>query len=209
MWLRCINGCLNGSVGDKHICTWAASSVEVANTLVTHRDPSRIPKGIYGARALQFLRALHPTPISPAFLAGSLAVTIGGVLRLYCMSTLGKYWSLSFATQAILVSFSNILGPLPCMESTDRGLGSILCLDVHHSTSSGGQDAPACTGKRLGELGEEGEVPIAPWGLLITYILSVPRGCFFVVRDWCFMVSWVHCTCVINQKKDLHAWQGC
>ncbi|KAG1829270.1 hypothetical protein EV424DRAFT_1535883 [Suillus variegatus] len=77
----------------KKICTWAASSVEVANLLVTHIDPSQIPEGIYGARALQFLGALHPTPISPAFLAGSLAVTIGGVLRLYCMSTLGKYWS--------------------------------------------------------------------------------------------------------------------
>ncbi|KAG1787276.1 uncharacterized protein HD556DRAFT_1247106 [Suillus plorans] len=87
------NRCLNGSVGDKQICTWAASSVEVANILVTRMDPSQIPEGIYGARGLQFLRALHPTPISPAFLAGSLAITIGGVLRFSCMSTLGKYWS--------------------------------------------------------------------------------------------------------------------
>ncbi|KAG1732670.1 uncharacterized protein EDB91DRAFT_1205944 [Suillus paluster] len=42
---------------------------------------------------MQLVRALHPTPITPAFLAGSLAVTIGGVLRLYCISTLGKFWS--------------------------------------------------------------------------------------------------------------------
>lgn len=73
----------------------------------------------------------------------------------------------------------------------------IMCLDVHHSTSSGGQDAPVCTGKRLEELGEKGEVPLTPWGLLITYILSIPRGCFFVVRDWRFMVPWIHCTRVI------------
>ncbi|KAG2031140.1 hypothetical protein BDR03DRAFT_1095689 [Suillus americanus] len=77
----------------KKICTWAASSAEVANILAMHIDLSQIPEGIYGPRALQLLRALHPTPITPAFLAGSLAVTIGGVLRLYCVSTLGKYWS--------------------------------------------------------------------------------------------------------------------
>ncbi|KAG2151106.1 uncharacterized protein EDB93DRAFT_321569 [Suillus bovinus] len=77
----------------KKICSLAASSVEVASILATHMDPSQIPEGIYGTRVLQFLRALHPTPITPAFLAGSLAVTIGGGLRFYCMSTLGKYWS--------------------------------------------------------------------------------------------------------------------
>jgi protein-S-isoprenylcysteine O-methyltransferase Ste14 len=58
-----------------------------------HIDPSQIPEGIYSARALQLLRALDPTPITPAFLAGSLAVTIGGVFRLYCVSELGEYWS--------------------------------------------------------------------------------------------------------------------
>ncbi|KAG2363599.1 hypothetical protein BDR07DRAFT_1356102 [Suillus spraguei] len=77
----------------KKICTWAASSIEVANILVVHMDPSRIPEGIYGARALQLLRALHTTPITPTFLFGSLAVTIGGLIRLYCVSTLGKCWS--------------------------------------------------------------------------------------------------------------------
>ncbi|KAG2131630.1 hypothetical protein DEU56DRAFT_953587, partial [Suillus clintonianus] len=77
----------------KKICTWAVSSVEVANILAMHIAPSQIPEGIYVARALQFLRSLHPTPITPAFLAGSLAVTIGGLFRLYCMSTLGKCWS--------------------------------------------------------------------------------------------------------------------
>ncbi|KAG2078391.1 hypothetical protein BDR04DRAFT_305888 [Suillus decipiens] len=74
----------------KKICAWAASSVEVANILVVHMDPSRI---LEGARVLQLLRALHPTPITPTFLAGSLAVTIGGLFRLYCVSTLGKCWS--------------------------------------------------------------------------------------------------------------------
>jgi hypothetical protein len=52
------------------------------NILFTHVDPSQVPE--YGARAVQFLRALHPTPITPVFLAGSLAVTISGVFRLYC-----------------------------------------------------------------------------------------------------------------------------
>ncbi|KAG1733801.1 hypothetical protein EDB19DRAFT_1190988 [Suillus lakei] len=70
---------------------WAASSAEVANILVTHVDPSQVPE--YGARAVQLLRALHPTPITPVFLAGSLTVTIGGLFRLYCSSTLGKQWS--------------------------------------------------------------------------------------------------------------------
>ncbi|KAG2143934.1 hypothetical protein BD769DRAFT_1625621 [Suillus cothurnatus] len=77
----------------KKICTWAASSIEVANILVMHIDPSQIPEGTYSARALQLLRALNTTPITPAFLAGSLAVTIGGVFRLYCVSELGKCWS--------------------------------------------------------------------------------------------------------------------
>ncbi|KAG1869376.1 hypothetical protein DFJ58DRAFT_653486 [Suillus subalutaceus] len=72
-------------------CTWAASSAEVANILVTHVDPSQVPE--YGARVVQLLRALHPTPITPVFLAGSLAVTVGGFFRLYCSSTLGKQWS--------------------------------------------------------------------------------------------------------------------
>ncbi|KAG2111356.1 hypothetical protein DEU56DRAFT_749640 [Suillus clintonianus] len=70
---------------------WAASSAEVAAILVTHVDPSHIPE--YGARAVLLLRALHPTPITPVFLTGSLAVTIGGLFRLYCSSTLGKQWS--------------------------------------------------------------------------------------------------------------------
>ncbi|KAG1873188.1 hypothetical protein F4604DRAFT_2011999 [Suillus subluteus] len=72
-------------------CIWAASSAEVANILVTHVDPLQVPE--YGARVVQLLRALHPTPITPVFLAGCLAVTVGGFFRLYCSSTLGKQWS--------------------------------------------------------------------------------------------------------------------
>lgn len=75
------------------ISAWAASCAEVASILAIHIDPSHIPEDIYGARAVLFLRNLHPTPITPAFLAGSIAIVIGGVLRLYCMSTLGKLWS--------------------------------------------------------------------------------------------------------------------
>ncbi|KAG0706260.1 hypothetical protein DFH29DRAFT_191018 [Suillus ampliporus] len=75
------------------ISAWALSSAEVANILAMHIDPSQIPEGIYGARAVQLLRSLHPTPITPTFLASSLAVTIGGVSRLYCVLTLGKLWS--------------------------------------------------------------------------------------------------------------------
>ncbi|KAG2344593.1 hypothetical protein BDR05DRAFT_1058803 [Suillus weaverae] len=75
------------------ISAWAASIAEVANILALHIGPSQIPEGIYGAEVVRLLRALHPTPITPAFLAGSIAVAIGGVLRLYCMSTLGKLWS--------------------------------------------------------------------------------------------------------------------
>jgi protein-S-isoprenylcysteine O-methyltransferase Ste14 len=75
------------------ITAWAVSFVEVANILTIHISPSQIPEGIYGARAVHFLRALHPTPVTPAFLVSSIAVAIGGVLRLYCMGTLGKFWS--------------------------------------------------------------------------------------------------------------------
>ncbi|KAG0706259.1 hypothetical protein DFH29DRAFT_1067028 [Suillus ampliporus] len=75
------------------ISAWVVSAAEVANILVMHIDPSQIPEGIYGARAVRLLRSLHPTPITPTFLVGSLAVTIGGVLRLYCISTLAKLWS--------------------------------------------------------------------------------------------------------------------
>ncbi|KAG1733695.1 hypothetical protein EDB19DRAFT_1639445 [Suillus lakei] len=40
-----------------------------------------------------------PTPITPAFLAGSLAVAIGGALRLYCILTLGKLWSFQLSVR--------------------------------------------------------------------------------------------------------------
>ncbi|KAG1872231.1 hypothetical protein F4604DRAFT_1681332 [Suillus subluteus] len=75
------------------ISAWAASLVEVANILATHIGPSHIPEDVYGASAVRFLRTLHPTPITPIFLAGSLSVIAGGVLRLYCMLALGKFWS--------------------------------------------------------------------------------------------------------------------
>ncbi|KAG1787273.1 uncharacterized protein HD556DRAFT_1530592 [Suillus plorans] len=75
------------------ISAWAASCAEVASILAIHIDPSHIPEDIYGASAVRFLRILHPTPITPAFLAGSIAIMVGGVLRLYCMATLGKLWS--------------------------------------------------------------------------------------------------------------------
>ncbi|KAG2067221.1 hypothetical protein BDR04DRAFT_1105375 [Suillus decipiens] len=75
------------------ITAWAASLVEVANILAMHIGPLQIPEGIYGASAVRLLYTLHPTPITPVFLAGSLSVLIGGMLRLYCMSTLGKLWS--------------------------------------------------------------------------------------------------------------------
>lgn len=58
-----------------------------------HIGPSHIPESVYGASAVQLLHALHPTPVTPVFLAGSLSITVGGLLRLYCMSTLGKFWS--------------------------------------------------------------------------------------------------------------------
>ncbi|KAG2107444.1 uncharacterized protein F5147DRAFT_697322 [Suillus discolor] len=75
------------------IIVWTATSVEVANILAMHIGPSQIPEGIYNTSAVQLLYALHPTPITPALVAGSLLVTAGGVLRRYCMSTLGKFWS--------------------------------------------------------------------------------------------------------------------
>ncbi|KAG1733691.1 hypothetical protein EDB19DRAFT_2026685 [Suillus lakei] len=81
------------------ISTWAASSIEVASILAIHIDPSQIPEGAYGARALQLLRALHSTPITPTFLASSLAVTSGGVLRFYCISMLGKLWSFQLSVR--------------------------------------------------------------------------------------------------------------
>ncbi|KAG1733696.1 hypothetical protein EDB19DRAFT_1207430 [Suillus lakei] len=81
------------------ISAWAASSIEVANILAMHIDPSQIPEGIYGARSVQLLRSLRSTPITPAFLAGSLAIAIGGMLRLYCILTLGKLWSFQLSVR--------------------------------------------------------------------------------------------------------------
>jgi len=49
---------------------------------------------------MQLLRSsLHPTPITPAFLAGSLALAVGGLLRLYCSLTLGKFWSFQLSVR--------------------------------------------------------------------------------------------------------------
>ncbi|KAG1896259.1 uncharacterized protein F5891DRAFT_1055062, partial [Suillus fuscotomentosus] len=75
------------------ISAWAASLAEVASILAIHIDHSHIPEGIYGAGAVRILRILHPTPITPAFLAASTAIVVGGALRFYCIATLGKLWS--------------------------------------------------------------------------------------------------------------------
>ncbi|KAG2117172.1 Isoprenylcysteine carboxyl methyltransferase family-domain-containing protein [Suillus discolor] len=76
------------------VSTYTPLSAETANIIAIHMDPSKIPEGIYGAReAVQLLRSLHSTPITPTFLACNLAIVIGGMLRFYCMSTLGKFWS--------------------------------------------------------------------------------------------------------------------
>ncbi|KAG2100869.1 hypothetical protein BD769DRAFT_1367888 [Suillus cothurnatus] len=75
------------------ITAWAASSVEVANILAMHIGPSQISERVYGASAVQLLHGLHSMPITPVFLAGSLLVMVGGMLRFYCMLTLGKFWS--------------------------------------------------------------------------------------------------------------------
>ncbi|KIK38153.1 hypothetical protein CY34DRAFT_15222 [Suillus luteus UH-Slu-Lm8-n1] len=75
------------------ISIWAASAAEVANIITKHIDPLQTPEGFYGASAVQLVRVLHSTPITPAFLAGSLTTVVGGVVRLCCMSTLGKLWS--------------------------------------------------------------------------------------------------------------------
>lgn len=45
-------------------------------------------------------------------------------------------------------------------------------LDCHHPTCNRGQDAAACYWGRLGELGEEGEISITSWNLLIAHIPS-------------------------------------
>ncbi|KAG2151108.1 uncharacterized protein EDB93DRAFT_1103319 [Suillus bovinus] len=75
-------------------CAYALLAAEVANILAMHIDPSKIPGDIYGARrAVELLRSLHSTPITPTFLAGNLAIAIGGALRFYCIMTLGKLWS--------------------------------------------------------------------------------------------------------------------
>jgi len=78
------------------IITWVASSAEVASILVAHLGVHLlqvIPEGVYEARVVQLLRALQPTQITLAFLAGSLIITIGGVVRLYCSLALGKHWN--------------------------------------------------------------------------------------------------------------------
>lgn len=78
---------------------WALSFAEVANILAMHIDLSQVPGGIYDIRAVQFAYSLRPTPIIPTFIAGSLAIAIGGALRLYCMSTLGKLWSFQLSVR--------------------------------------------------------------------------------------------------------------
>lgn len=84
-----------------------------------------------------------------------------------------------------------------------------MCLDVDHSTSSGGQDASACTGKRLGELGEEGEVPIAPWGFIDHIHTERSARLFLCCTGLVFYgVLGPLYTCYINHKKDPRAWQG-
>lgn len=45
-----------------------------------------------------------------------------------------------------------------------------MCLAYRRPTFSRGQDDAACYGRRLGELGEAGEISIASWNLLIIYI---------------------------------------
>jgi protein-S-isoprenylcysteine O-methyltransferase Ste14 len=77
----------------------AVTFVEVANILAMHIDFAQVPGGIYGTKAVQLLYSLHPTPINPTFIAGSLAIAIGGVLRLYCILTLGKLWSFQLSVR--------------------------------------------------------------------------------------------------------------
>ncbi|KAG2117170.1 Isoprenylcysteine carboxyl methyltransferase family-domain-containing protein [Suillus discolor] len=74
-------------------------SAEAANIIAMHVDPSKVPGGIYGRQAVQLLRSLHSTPITPTFLACNLAIVIGGMLRFYCMSTLGKFWSFQLSVR--------------------------------------------------------------------------------------------------------------
>ncbi|KAG2094021.1 uncharacterized protein F5147DRAFT_820735 [Suillus discolor] len=88
-----------GCAGLMKTNTWVISLVEVANILATRLGPSDIPEGISGTRAMQLLRVPHPTPITPAFLVGSIAIALGGALRLYCMSTLGKFWSFNLSVR--------------------------------------------------------------------------------------------------------------
>lgn len=65
----------------------------------------------------------------------------------------------------------------------------VVCLDFYYPTCNRGQDAAACYGGRLGELGEGGEISIASWDLLIVH-----TECF--VFAFCtifvFYGSWLH-----------------
>ncbi|KAG1768149.1 hypothetical protein EDD22DRAFT_949646 [Suillus occidentalis] len=78
---------------------WAVTFAEVANILAMHIDLSQVPGNIYGTKAVQLLYSLHPTPINPTFIVGSLAIAIGGALRLYCILTLGKLWSFQLSVR--------------------------------------------------------------------------------------------------------------
>ncbi|OJA20995.1 hypothetical protein AZE42_09127 [Rhizopogon vesiculosus] len=90
----------------------AVWSAEVASILVARLDPSYTPEGVYEARAVQLLRTLHPTPITTAFLAGSLAVT--GSSGTQCSGSekdiglLPAGRTRSFGTQATRPSFFNM-----------------------------------------------------------------------------------------------------
>lgn len=78
---------------------WAVTFAEVANILAMHIDLSQLPGDIYGTKAVQLLYSLHPTPTNLTFVAGSLAIAIGGALRLYCILTLGKLWSFQLSVR--------------------------------------------------------------------------------------------------------------
>jgi len=65
----------------------------VASILVTQLGTGPSHVAPEEATVVQLLHTLHTTPITTAFLAGSLAVMIGGVVRVCCALALGKHWN--------------------------------------------------------------------------------------------------------------------
>ncbi|KAH7887358.1 hypothetical protein F5I97DRAFT_1935518 [Phlebopus sp. FC_14] len=70
---------------------WFAAATEMASILARKIDPSLIPHALEGV--VKALTTPRETPVTPAFVLGSVLVTFGGLLRWQCYRTLGRHFT--------------------------------------------------------------------------------------------------------------------